>query len=453
MMHLSQAASAIAATLVGNDAFFDHVSTDTRTLEQGSLFIAIRGDRVDGHDFLHLAAEKQAAGAVVDRASGLEQAASPLPLILVDDTRIALGRLAAYWRSRFKIPVIAVTGSNGKTTVKEMVAECLREHFGAEQVLATSGNFNNDIGLPLTLFRLRNEHRAAVVELGMNHPGETAYLAGLAQPTVALINNAQREHQEFMKDVQAVAEEHGAVITALPDDGIAVINQDDAYADYWRELSGARRVLSFGIAPAATVSAGVSLGPIGSDLEIRSDLGRAKLRLMAPGLHNARNALASVAASCAVGVPIATAAAGLGRFAPVKGRLQAKTGYQGALILDDTYNANPDSVRTAIDVLAENSSSRVLILGDMGEVGDQGPAFHREVGTYARERGIDRLLGIGGLTESAVEAFGGNGTHFQTIEALIDEARALLEQKPAVLVKGSRFMRMERIVEALIPEA
>ena len=449
MMHLSQAAEALTAPLIGEEALFTNVSTDTRTLDAGSLFIAIRGDHVDGHDFIERAVEKRAAGALVDRASGLVDQTGALPLIVVDDTRLALGRLARHWRCKFPIPVIAVTGSNGKTTVKEMIAACLRAHFGDSQVLATAGNFNNDIGLPLTLFRLRPEHQVAVVELGMNHPGETAYLADLACPTVSLINNAQREHQEFMKDVEAVAQEHGAVITALPDNGIAIINEDDTHASYWRGLAGRRSVLSFGTEPGAAVWAHFRLGSIASEIELRTAHGNASVELKAAGIHNVRNALAAVAAADAVGVPIQAAANGLAGFEPVKGRLQAKQGRKGSLILDDTYNANPDSVRTAIDVLAENPSPKVLILGDMGEVGDQGPAFHEEIGHYARERGIDRLFGIGDLTISAVNAFGAPGAHFRTVEELVTAAEALLDERAVVLIKGSRFMRMERVTDAL----
>ena len=449
MMYLSQAAIALDVPLAGADARFSTVSTDTRTLEPGALFIALRGERVDGHDFLVLAREKGAAGALVDHASGLGSEGAKLPLITVDDTRLALGRLARYWRCRFDLPLIVVTGSNGKTTVKEMIAVCLRAHFGATRVLATAGNFNNDIGLPLTLLRLRDEHRAAVVELGMNHPGETAYLAGLACPTVALINNAQREHQEFMKDVFAVAEEHGAVITALPDSGIAVINADDGYLHYWHKLAGKRTVLSFGTQPGASVRANYRLGPVSSELELSTAEEPVALRLNAAGLHNVRNALAAIAASSAVGVPVATSASALEAFEPVKGRLQAHKGRQDALILDDTYNANPDSVRSAIDVLSHHRGLRILILGDMGEVGDQGPAFHAEIGLYARELGIDRLLGVGALTRHAVETFGPDGQHFETADDLLAAADTLLEAAPAILVKGSRFMRMERIAEAL----
>lgn len=451
MMLLSQAAAALATQWSGRDAAFSSVSTDTRTLQPGALFVALRGERVDGHDYVDLALDKGAAGALVDRASGLDDTplASRLALITVDDTRLGLGHLARHWRCRFAIPVIAVTGSNGKTTVKEMIAACLRAHFGADRVLATTGNLNNDIGLPLTLLRLRAEHRTAVVELGMNHPGETAYLAALARPTVALINNAQREHQEFMKDVAAVAEEHGAVIAALADDGTAIINADDAHAQYWLNLAGTRRSVTFGIETAASISARCRLGPVSSAVEMASPQGHAEFQLRAAGLHNVRNALAAVAAASTVGVPVATSAAALGEFEPVKGRLQTKKGRGNTLVIDDTYNANPDSVRTAIDVLAQNRTKKVLVLGDMGEVGDQGPAFHAEIGHYARERGIDQLLGLGPLTRSAVEAFGPPAAYFETVEELIAAAESLLPAAPAVLVKGSRFMRMERVADAL----
>ena len=374
---------------------------------------------------------------------------SPLPLLVVDDTRLGLGRLAAYWRGKFKLPLIAVTGSNGKTTVKEMIAAILAEHAGAARSYATPGNLNNDIGLPLTLLGLRAQHTCAVVELGMNHAGETAYLAGIAQPTVALVNNAQREHQEFMQSVEDVAHEHGAVFSALPADGVAVINADDTYADYWRGVSAPRRVLDFGLDRPAAVGGRYELRDFGSEIVLRAPEGEAPISLQAAGAHNVRNALAAAAAAAAAGVGLAAIARGLAGFHPVQGRLQKKTGKRGAIVLDDTYNANPDSVIAAIDVLARAPGRKFLVLGDMGEVGAHGAAFHAEIGRYARASSIDRLFVLGELCTHAAAAFGEGAQHYGDIDALLAALQPCLAAGVTVLVKGSRFMRMERVVQAL----
>ncbi|HSD44016.1 MAG TPA: UDP-N-acetylmuramoyl-tripeptide--D-alanyl-D-alanine ligase, partial [Burkholderiales bacterium] len=353
----------------------------------------------------------------------------------------------------FRLPVFVVVGSNGKTTVKEMLAAILREHHGAANVLATAGNLNNAIGLPLTLLGLREEHAAAVIELGMNHPGETAELAAIAQPTVAVINNAQREHQEFMKSVDEVAAEHAALVRALPGNGVAVLNRDDPHFDYWREIAGARRVRDFGVRTDATVRATVRSAGIATELDLVTDAGSIAVTLHAPGLHNVSNALAAAAAAAAAGATLDAVARGLAAFRPVKGRLQPKVGRNGIVVIDDTYNANPDSVRAAIDVLAGSERPRVLVLGDMGEVGAQGEAFHEEVGRYAKECGIDRLIAVGKLARAAAREFGAGGEHLESIEAVIARAQGLTVLKGTILVKGSRFMRMERVVEHLVAEA
>jgi UDP-N-acetylmuramoyl-tripeptide--D-alanyl-D-alanine ligase len=453
-MTVAAAAQAIGARVIGPDVAFDGVSTDTRTIGKGALFVALRGERFDGHDYLDVARAQGAAAAMVDRVAGFAGKAGELPLILVGDTRMALGTLAKHWRRRFDIPVIAVTGSNGKTTVKEMIAACLREHHGNERVLATAGNLNNDIGLPLTLLRLRDAHASAVVELGMNHPGETAYLAEIAGATVALVNNAQREHQEFMKSVADVAEEHAAAFAALPASGVAIVNADDAFAARWIAVAGKRTVRTFGLSAAAAVTATFEAGDAGTRMHVTTPQGAADLTLHVPGDHNVRNALAAIAAATAIGVPLSAAARALEGFRAVKGRMQPRQGRQGARIIDDTYNANPDSVRAAIDVLAAAPAPRVLVLGDMGEVGDQGPAFHEEIGRYARERGIERLLAVGTLARTAARAFGPGAEHLESVDAAIARAQGMLGGRATILVKGSRFMRMERVVEHLVaPEA
>jgi len=455
MMAIAAAAQAIGARVVGADTMFTSVSTDTRTIGAGALFVALRGERFDGHDYLDTARERGASAAMVDRVGGLSGKAGQLPLMVVGDTRLALGALARHWRQRFALPVIAVTGSNGKTTVKEMIAACLREHFGADRVLSTAGNLNNDIGLPLTLLRLAESHACAVVELGMNHPGETAYLADLARPTVAVVNNAQREHQEFMKTVADVAAEHSAVFASLPPDGTAVVNEDDPYAAYWKNIVGTRTVRGFGLTGGLTAGATTATArcdALESVVDVKASDGSARFVLHVPGVHNVRNALAAIAATGAVGVPVATAARALEGFRAVKGRMQPKPGRSGARVIDDTYNANPDSVIAAIDVLATGAAPRVLVLGDMGEVGDLGPAFHEEIGRHAHKRGIERVLTVGSLAREAARAFGPGGEHFDSVEALTARVQGLIASKPTVLVKGSRFMRMERVVERIVEE-
>ena len=461
MMDIATAARAIAGTLSGPNVGFDRVTTDSRSLQAGDLFVALKGERFDGHDFVAQAFQRGAAAAVVaaDRAGALAGSAAG-SMLAVADPLAALGALAAFWRRRFVLPFIAIVGSNGKTTVKEMTAAILRAALGAETVLATAGNFNNQIGLPLTVLGLRAVHRAAVVEIGMNHPGETAALAGIAQPSIALINNAQREHQEFMKSVADVAAEHAAALNALPADGVAVINADDDYAAFWngvvarRNAEGASIALrDFGLLATAAVSARYHSEPWGSTVDVETPGGATSFELHAPGRHNVANAIAAIAAATAAGASLAAVQSGLSAFRPLAGRLDTKTAADGAAVIDDTYNANPDSVRAAIAVLARARGARWLVLGDMGEVGDQGVAFHREIGEYARAAGVDCLLTTGELAAHAVASFGPGGEHFDDVDALIAAIRAKLRAGGAsgvtLLVKGSRFMRMEHVVAAL----
>ncbi len=440
MMSLTDAASMAGGRTSGGNPVFTGVSTDTRTLRAGDLFVALRGERFDGHRFLAQAKDGGARAAMVDR---LHQGEFPLPVLVVDDTKLALGNLARGWRAQFTPALIAVTGSNGKTTVKEMLASILRAHAGEREVLATAGNLNNDIGLPLTLLRLRELHRWCAIELGMNHKGEIAYLAGIARPTVALVNNAQREHLEFMSSVEEVAAENASVFDALPADGVAVINADDAQAAFFREVAGGRTVVDFGLDAKASVTGTYVLGPLSSEIEVGVG-GKAKATLAIPGVHNVRNALAAAACAHAAGIGAQAIGAGLTAFRPYTGRLQVKQAQGGATVIDDTYNANPDSVRAAIDVLASCPAPTALVLGDMGEVGEQGAEFHREVGAYAAARGISRLYAIGEATRHAVDAFGAGSRHFDSVDELVSG----IEGK-SILVKGSRFMKMERVVAAL----
>jgi len=441
MMSLAEAAAVLGASVRGSDVRFSGVSTDTRTLRRGDLFVALRGERFDGHGFLQNAATAKAAATVVDSRYAGDL---PLPAAVVDDTRLALGALARHWRARFHPALIAVAGSNGKTTVKEMLASILRAHAGDEAVLATAGNLNNDIGVPLMLLRMRQTHRWCAIELGMNHKGEIAYLADIARPSVALVNNAQREHLEFMNSVEEVAAENAAVYAALPPDGVAVVNADDPHAQFFRGRAGARRVVDFGLDAPAQVTARHAVGPLSSELSLRTPQGEAQATLSIPGLHNVRNALAAAAAAHAAGIEAKTIGEGLTSFRPYTGRLQVKQTRGGATLIDDSYNANPDSVRAAIDVLASCPGPRVLVLGDMGEVGVRGVEFHREVGAYARAKGIASLLALGEATRDAVQAFGPGARHFASVDELVAHVNG-----SSILVKGSRFMRMERVVAAL----
>ena len=412
---LSQIAAAVNGRLVGADVTVEGVSTDTRAIAKGALFIALAGERFDAHDFLDQAMAAGAGALLVADAGKLPAGVSA---VVVDDTRLALGRLAAAWRARFALPVIAVTGTNGKTTTKEMIAAILKVAHGAA-VLSTRGNLNNDIGLPLTLLGLSAAHRAAVIEMGMNHPGEIAYLAPIGAPTVALVTNAQRAHLEGMGDLDEVAREKGSIFSGLAADGVAVVNADDAYAGYWRGVAAGRPVRSFAIDGAADVVGKVRQHGLETAIDLSAPEGEVHIALRIPGRHNAGNAVAAAAACLAAGVPLAAVAAGLESFSGVKGRLQRRAGKLGAEILDDTYNANPDSVRAGIDVLASTIGRKLLILGDMGEIGEACAQYHDEIGGYAKSQGVDLLFALGEATKAAVRNFGDGARHFCHVDKLI----------------------------------
>ena len=448
MMKLSLAAEMLGAPLHGTDAELMAVSTDSRAIAAGDLFIALRGERFDAHEFVPQVAAAGAAGAIVavDAVAGLKDCG--LPLIAVPDTRLALGSLAAAWRARHALPLIAVTGSNGKTTTKDMIACILQAAFG-DAVLATQGNLNNDIGLPLTLLKLRAHHQAAIVEMGMNHPGEIGYLTRIARPTVALVTNAQRAHLEGMGSLEAVAREKGSIYDGLGSDGVAVVNADDPQAGLWRSMNAGRRVVSFGLDAAADVHGTVRLHGLENELQFTTPEGAGAADLALPGLHNARNALAAIAATFAAGVPLAAIDRGIRAFKGVKGRLQRRAGLNGAVVLDDTYNANPDSMRAGIDVLAATIGRKVLVLGDMGEIGEAAGQYHDEIGGYAKSAGVDVLFALGDASAIAARNFGDGARHFRKIEELIEALRPELTAGTTVLVKGSRFMRMERVADAI----
>ncbi|HMM46847.1 MAG TPA: UDP-N-acetylmuramoyl-tripeptide--D-alanyl-D-alanine ligase [Thiobacillaceae bacterium] len=450
MMRLSEAAAMLGVPFTGPDAEVLGVSTDSRSIRPGDLFIALRGERFDGGTFAARALESGAAGVVLDHGQAPEIADA----LRVDDTRLALGRLAAQWRRRFTIPLVAITGSNGKTTVKEMLAAILRVEAGsADAVLATEGNFNNDIGLPLMLLRLRATHRFVILEMGMNHAGEIDYLTRIARPDVALVNNALTAHIGFLGSVEAIARAKGEIFNGLGDGGLAVFNADDPHASIWREATSRRGVIDFALHQPAVVRGQCEPAALGSVLTVRLPSSTLEITLKVPGEHNAMNALAAAAAAFALDVSHRSIVAGLSGFTGVEGRLQRKPALHGSSFIDDTYNANPDSVRAALSVLARQPGTRVLVLGDMGELGREAAAMHAEIGRLARAEGIDRLLALGELTKEAVAAFGAGAMHFERIQELLAEIENALTPDVVVLVKGSRFMRMERIVDSFVESA
>lgn len=438
-MSLAQAAAIVGST--GRPAGeFHGVSTDSRTLQPGELFVALDGPRFDGHDYLPAVAAAGAAGALVRRAH------PALPCLEVADPLTALGQLAAAWRSHFDIPVLAVTGSSGKTTVKELLAAAVA---GLGPVLATRGNRNNHIGVPLTLLELRDEHRVAVVEMGMSHAGEIAHLTDLTRPTLGLISNAGPAHLEGLGSVAAVARAKGELIERLPQDAVAVLNADDAHCPLWRQLAANRRVITFGLDQAADVRADYRLAADGADLELRTPQGRISTRLALLGRHNVQNALAATAAALAAGARLADVAVGLTAIGPVPGRLYPLPAQHGARLIDDSYNANPLSVQAAIAVLAGLPGERVLVLGDMGELGADAAGLHAQCGVAARAAGIEHLVTLGPLSAAAAAAFGTDAVACRELAQVLDAVGTLLRPGVSVLIKGSRSAGMERVVQAL----
>ena len=450
MMRLSEAATAVGGRLSGADATFNGVSIDSRAIAPGELFVALKGERFDAHAFVGEAATRGAAGALVARdvRGTTAPSGTTLPQVACDDTRLALGRLASTWRSRFALPLVALTGSNGKTTVKEMTAAILAAHAGSrEAVLATRGNLNNDIGVPLTLLGLRDWHRHAVIEMGMNHAGEIDYVARLAKPRAALVNNAQRAHVGLLGSLEAVARAKGEIYVALGAEGVALVNADDAFAPLWTSLAAGRRVVTFGFSTDAAVRGSL----VDGQLRLVTPTDAFAVTLQVAGEHNARNAVAACAIAHVLEIPPWAIQAGLAAFAGVPGRQEKRAGRGGATVIDDSYNANPESMFAALAVLAAAPGRRILVMGDMGELGDGAAAMHAEVGVRARAAGIDRLLALGPLSASAVAACGTGAIHFADIEAITEAAVAEDRPGTTILVKGSRFMRMERVAERLAP--
>jgi UDP-N-acetylmuramoyl-tripeptide--D-alanyl-D-alanine ligase len=440
-MPLSRAAEVLNARLRGADATFRGVSTDTRTLAQGNLFVALRGPSFDGHDYLEQACQRGAVAAAVSEPRDMD-----LPLLQVGDTRLALGELAAHWRAQFTIPVVGLTGSNGKTTVKEMIAAILAR-CGA--TLVTRGNLNNDIGVPQTLFALDAQHRYAVVEMGANHRGEIAYLTRLVQPTVGLVNNAGPAHLEGFGSIEGVARAKGELFEGLRSDAVCVINADDHYAGLWRAMAGSRPVLSFALEQPAELQAQWRGDLQGSDIELHTPAGVASLRLSLPGRHNVMNALAAAAAALALEIPLPHIVAGLAAVRAVHGRWESLPGINGVQLIDDTYNANPASLQAALQLLADATAEPWLVLGDMGELGQEGRRLHRQMGEEAKRNGVQRLFALGELAQQAAEAFGAGAEAFADVDALTLRLGQMARPGVLILVKGSRSMRMERVIAAL----
>jgi UDP-N-acetylmuramoyl-tripeptide--D-alanyl-D-alanine ligase len=447
MLDLATAAQAVGARLQGNNATFGRVTTDSRNLRPGDLFVGIRGDTFDGQKFADQALAAGAAGVMVGPGAGI---LSPdARVIEVEDTRLALGKLAAFWRARFSAPLIAITGSNGKTTVKEMLASILRQVAGESGVLATVGNLNNDIGMPLTLLQMKAGHRYAVIEMGMNHLGEISYLSSLAKPTVALINNAGSAHIGELGSLEAIARAKAEIYDGLDKAGVAILNADDAFAGYWRERLQGHRVVEFGLSNKAPVTARYEMGMFASLVTFLTPQEEFVATLGIPGLHNIKNSLAAVACAFALDVPSVAVRSGLAAYAGSKGRLQRKRHSSGALVIDDTYNANPESMKAAISVLAAYPGDTFFVMGDMGELGVDAQAMHVSIGEFAKRSGIHELFALGDMSAAAARAFGPAAKHFASVDELVDALSGRLEQGSVVLVKGSRFMRMERVVDAL----
>ena len=442
---LSELAAAVEGTLLGEDRAFGRVTQDSRKLGAGDLFVAFKGERVDGHDYVSQAEKLGAAGALVER-----KITSNLPQVVVADARKALGAYAAAWRRRFQLPLVGVTGSSGKTTLKEMIASILRQR-GA--TLATRGNMNNDIGMPLTLLELDASHRYAVIEMGTNHPGEIGYLAGLAAPSVGVVTNAGPAHLEFLKDVAGVAREKGALYSHLAADGVAVINADDAYASLWRSMAGKHRIVSFGFSEQADFRPLPGVLRRAEDggwrFHLISPQGEADVQVSLPGRHNVANALAAAAAAMSAGASLDNVRAGLAQAPPTAGRLIVVHGLHGCRLIDDTYNANPLSLAAAIEFAVSLGGHPWLVLGDMGELGTAAALLHAESGARARSLGIERLYALGAHSRRAVEGFGPGALWFEDLDSLLHALRTDVTTDVTLLVKGSRSMRMERVVEAL----
>jgi len=446
MMMLSEAAAALGVQHIGADVQFSSVGSDSRNIVAGQLFVALKGANFDGNSFAQEALKLGAVAVLVSDAS-----VQVIPRILVADTRLALGVLAKYWRQKFEMPVVAVTGSNGKTTTKEMLSAILSVVAqGKAAVHATYGNLNNDIGVPLTLLKMQPQHKFAVVEMGMNHLGEIDYLTHIAQPDVALINNAGIAHIGELGSRDNIAKAKGEIFAGLKPNGIAVINADSDYADYWKSLNLHRKIVTFGLNKPADVSARYQEFDGYAKVVLATATDEVSVQLNVQGEHNISNALAAATAAYALGVALTDIGRGLESFSGVYGRLERKAGINGAVVIDDTYNANPDSMKAAIKVLAKLAGKKILVLGDMGELGADAKEMHAEVGAYAKAAGLTTLYCLGNLSTETAGSFGAGAEHFSSPEAIAQAVLPALAQGTTVLVKGSRFMQMERVVNLLV---
>lgn len=469
-LKLSAAAIWMNAKLFGEDQLFRGVSTDSRAVQKGHLFVAIKGENVDGHDFLMQVQANGAVAAIVDHY----QPNITLPQLVVENTVLALGNLAKHFRETFTLPLAAVTGSCGKTTVKEMLASILSV---GGPILASQGNLNTEVGLPLSLLKLTAEQRCGVVEMGARQKGDIRYLMSLAQPDVTLITNAGVAHLEIFGSEQGIAEAKGEIFSCLKPKGTAVINRDDSNANYWKSLITTQKIITFGLHPKTNDShnaldfacENLHETADSTQFDLLTPQGKRKVVLKAFGKHSVSNALAAAAAAYGLGISLEEIVTGLEKFLPVSGRLQLKQGKDGIKIMDDTYNANPVSVKAALAVLANSKDKKIFVMGDMLELGSNAAQLHYEIGEEALRLGIDKMYGVGQLTAEAIKAFGSNGEHYSDKASLI---KTLLAQETAnsgddsaanaaakagdktILVKGSRGMRMEEIVQALLsPEA
>jgi len=449
-MMMSQVAKALGATLHGKDVMMTGVSKDTRDIHAGDLYIALKGERFDGHQFVAEANSSGAVGALVSVSVPLD-----VPQVQVDDTRIALGQLAAHWRQTWGRQqaagkLIGITGSNGKTSVKEMISKILSDHAGASAVLSTRGNLNNDIGMPMTLLELTEQHKFAVIEMGANHVGEIDYLTNIARPDVALVNNVGPAHLEGFGSLENIAKAKAEIYNGLSDDGVAVLNMDDAFSPFWEEYCADMNTIGFSMTDEnADVYASLLEGGL-YRVVVKSE--QADLALKVPGKHNVMNALAAIAVTYSLGLSLQEITSSLSTFENIKGRLTIKKSDAGYRVIDDTYNANPLSVSAAIEVLAGMQGDTFLVLGDMAELGGDAEKLHAEIGVKAKQAGITRLFATGRLSENTADAFGENGFYFKNKNELIKALKKTLSGSETVLIKGSRSAAMEEVVERILTQ-
>jgi len=451
-MMLSACAAIVQGKLIGKDVALTGVSIDTRVIKPNQLYIAIKGHNFDGNDFVEQAEKAGAIAAIVH-----EGVSTLLPHIVVEDTRVALARLAGAWRvslseNENSLSIVGVTGSNGKTTAKEMVAAILGVK---DAVLFTQGNLNNDIGVPLTLFRLTEQDRYAVIEMGANHIGEIAYTSHFAKADVVIITNAGAAHLEGFGSLEGVAKAKGEIVETLGEDGVAVLNRDDDYFNYWKSVAGNRKIISFGLSEEADVTAkvtkiGIKNNSFVSTFDLLTAQGTAEVNLKLAGKHNVLNALAAAAATLALGIDLAQVKAGLEGIKPVVGRMQPLVGRLGSAVIDDTYNANSDSLKVGLDVLSQLEGRHWLVLGAFGELGPQSAKIHEGIAEVIKSSGVSRLFAVGADTKNTVQAFGLGATFYEKQEDLIAELKQEIRGDEVILIKGSRAQRMENVVAALV---